>query len=413
MGLRTFHLSVGGNALATSLEWHTASFTLSAGIPPAPLTLPTISGLLWDSGEDPAIGSAVPVGVTPNLQNAEVVIVGRGHSITPLDLGSGSEARLYAGGMNDATAAAVNWLDAGGIRTLITNSFLPRLAPTIFGYRGNGANSLRANINGILGGATGAGTPTTAGGKVGDGVAGGTAFAGTIHRVLIYDANLSAGDRTDLYAYLHEHYNTATYTKQVLCAGDSLTAGYHQDDNFIINGWTGGDYTHSYPYELAQARPAWKVFNHGITAIEVATMLTNDTGGIDPYYDATNFAQNVVVFWGNTNDLLNGASLATIKTRCSDYCAARKAVGYTVVAIPMMDRSGFSAGQRTDKDTYNTWLAGLVGTEIDAIVTLPTQLAGNSPWSTYSTYWGADQTHLSRLGYQALAPAVETAVAAL
>lgn len=414
MGLRNFHLAVGGQALAASLAWPSASFSVAGAVPPLPLTLPDISGLLWDSGEDPALGTTVPGTVSVNLANAEIIIVARGHGECPLDLGNGSQALFYGADVNDASTGDVYFYDGGGFRTLISNSFLPQLAPTIIGYRGNGSGSLRAQVNGVFGAGVGAGTATVTGGKVGQRVTGGSTWSGDVHRVLIYNANLGTSDRADLYAYLREHYGMAAYTKQVLCAGDSLTAGYHPDDNFAINGWTAPDVTHSYPYEMAQDYPAWKVLNHGISAIQVSTMLTNDDDALDPYYDATNFAQNVLVFWAGTNDFaVGGASLATVQSRCSSYFAARKAAGFTVVAIQMMDRSDFTSGQRADKDSYNTWLAGLVGTDIDALVTLPTGLAGNSPWTSYSSHWSFDNTHLSRVGYQALAAAVGPVVAAL
>lgn len=375
----------------------------------------SLPGLVWDSGEDPAVGSAVPGSVSVSTAACEVWCVSRGHIQSVVDLGNGSQAMYYADTPNAATASK-RYLFDGGIKTLRSNTYLTRVSPSISGWRGNGANSFVGFENGITYSAVAGTTTTVTGGTVGKRTtSGGFAWVGDVRRIIVFSANLSAGNRTLLLSYLRTRYGVQAYSTQVVGCGDSLTAGYNSVGNVIASGWTGGDYTWSYLTTLAAAHTDWKVFNHGVTSKTINSMTTDDTTGVDPYYDATNFARNVVVVFAGTNDVYTDAvSLATLQTRVTTYCAARKSAGWKVVYVPMLDRTQFDAGMRTIKDDFNTWLSGGgLGANADALVTLPTELAGNSPWVTYPTYWDNDNIHLSRTGYQSLAAAVGTAVEAV
>jgi len=383
---------------------------ISASLDPS-----SLPGFLWDSGEDPALGSSVPGSFSPDLSTAEIWIVSRGHGACPLDLGNGSQAMLYMAGMSSTGVDDIHFLEGAVNPILKTSIFLPRVSKVAWGYHGNGGSSIAPFVNGVAFSGVVAATNTTTGGTVGERTGAGTFnWLGAIHRVLIYSANLSAGNRTALLSYLRSHYGFQAYTKQVLFDGDSLTAGYNSDEHVLINGWTDNsdNYPYAMPAKVAADHTDWKVLNHGITAETLANLLAHAAASIDPYYDAANFAKNVVVLWAGTNDIIGGTALATVESNFASYVSARQGAGFKVVAIPILDRGGFSAGQRTDKDSFNTWLnAGSSGA--DAVVTLPASLSGNSAWVGNPTKWDSDHTHLTQAGYYDLATPVETAISSV
>lgn len=369
-----------------------------------------LGDLIYDSGDNPAVNTQLPSSLSTNMQTAEIFVVSLGQTAAAFDMGAGGLAMYYFGGYSASGAGTANWLD-GSPRTIRSNFVLPTNQPAVHGIRGNGASSIIMFCNGVDFAAIGASTPTGTGGEIG-GRAGAATFdwKGTINRVLIFATNLTTANRAKVYAKLRNAYRIKPWTKQVIACGDSITAGYNSVGNVVSDGWTSVDRTWSYPHFLAANRPELKIINHGVTAITIATMITNDTTSVDVLKDTTNFTENVCVVWGGTNDLIGGASVATVEGSITSYCNARNSAGFRTIFIPIMDRGGFSAGNRTDMATINSWLGTQVGTLFTDLVTLPTELAGTSPWSTYSTFWDADNTHLSKLGYQAIAKALANVI---
>lgn len=372
------------------------------------------ASLLWDSGEDPAVGSSIPGSVSVNRSDYEVWCVSRGHSAAAYGIGpSGFDGMVYGGSISaTATNVVTSW--GGGGRTLATNAFWPRVSPTVHRTRYDGANAQHTLNGRVFSAAASALSGTAAGGRVGQSPGGSFTLEGAVRRLLI-TTRIDATNAGKMLDYLRTTYGILPYAVNVMGCGDSLTAGYNSSTNFILNGWTSGDFTHSYPYYVAQSQPSWCVLNHGITGVTINTMTTNDTTGIDPYYSVSAFANNVAVVWAGTNDIIaDGVDLATLQTRVSTYVAARKTAGWKVVYVLMMDRSGFSAGQRTIKDDFNSWVSGGgLGANVDAIVSLPSGLSGNSPWSGSPSLWDSDNTHLSRSGYELIAGSIRTSVASV
>jgi lysophospholipase L1-like esterase len=226
-----------------------------------------------------------------------------------------------------------------------------------------------------------------------------------IKAIVVYNAVHTPTQAAQVIAALKTDWGIPARTRQIVCDGDSLTYGYNSTDTFY-----GATLLNSYPYQMATDNPGWMIFNNGIASETLATMNTNAAANVDAFYDATTYAKNHVVIWGGTNDLvLNGDSAATLEGRITTYVNARHAVGWKVVIVPIMDRTGFTAQNRTDAGTVNTWIAaGSSGA--DAVVTLPSQLAGTSPWTGNPTYWDTDHTHLSVSGYTAIKAAIEAAL---
>ncbi len=127
--------------------------------------------------------------------------------------------------------------------------------------------------------------------------------------------------------------------------------------------------------------------------------------------------KNILFFWEITNSLVNAVSAATTLAQLQAYGLAAKAAGYTVVLVDCMDRTDFTAGNRTSMATVNAALAAdfVTSTGITNIgawsglgtqyadylvqVSLDTHLGGVAPWVLNSTYWAVDNIHLTTLGY--------------
>lgn len=370
-----------------------------------------LAELAWDSGDDPALGSAIPGSVSVAGATAEVWVVSRGHTSCAVMLGT--NRMLFAGSMTADTAGDVYYFD-GGLDTVPAN-YWPRFRETVHGWRGTGADKVTVNVNGRdYSELTVNAHATYTGGYVGCGIGGpgNFDFVGAVRRVLIFSTKLSPADRATLVAYLRTTYGVGAYTRQVVCAGDSLTVGYNSAGNSVFYGWTAGDHTYGWPYVVAQAESGWKVFNHGVTGKTISQMTGDDDTGVDPYLDATAFASNVCVVWAGTNDLVvDDVDLATLQSRVSAYCQSRQSAGWTVVYVEMMDRANFSAGQRTIRGQLNAWLPGRVGTDFAALASLPAGLSGASPWVGSPGLWDADEIHLSRTGYALVGASIRSAVA--
>ena len=362
---------------------------------------PLLGAVKWDSGENPAVGSAVPAGVSVNLQTDEVWIVSRGNAYGALDIGNGAQAFYYATQPSGPTANQINFYN-GGINALIPGTFWPRFSNTVHGYRGNGANSLIPFINGHEYAAQTVTTPTsTSGGEVGGWV--GTSalsFEGDVRRVLITNGAFSAKNRSDLLFYLRDRYGFQKYDVQLICDGDSKTPGYSSRNTGAGNGWTAGDLTASFAYQLSQTHPNWKILNKGIASVTIATLRADGALGVDPYYDAKAFSKNIVLLFGaGLNDIFFGTAEATVKADIAGYVTERKAAGWEVWITPPTDRTDFTSGQRTIQQNVETWvLAGSSGA--DRIIANPPPFAGASPWSTgaHAKYWDSDHIHYSRTG---------------
>ena len=371
----------------------------------------TFGNLVYDSGANPSLPRAVTLSATSPASDIEVWVASRGHQYTPIDLSAGTVAQRYiAGGMSPTFAHVVD-VRSTFLTMRLTGAYWPRVSQCVHGYRVNG-NECKFHIAGYEYPAVAdftAGNVT--GGTLGDATAGSEVFDGTIKRLIVFSPILTGGNRTSFIAAFKAYAAATDLTVQVVCDGDSITAGQNNEENPGASvGWTGGDYTCSYPYHLQQANPSYSVLNHGISGVHLAALKTDAAAAVDPYFSAARFTKNVVVLFAGTNDIQAGTALATVQSDTATYIAARQAVGWKVVIVPMLDRSNFSAGQRADKDTFNAAI-GTYGA--DEVVTLPASLAGNSPWVANPTKWSAfDNIHLSRLGDIDLAPAISTAVAA-
>jgi lysophospholipase L1-like esterase len=345
--------------------------------------------------------------VTPGI-GMSIYIVGR-LSAGYIDLGAGGYGRIYSN---------------------LTNIYYETLGYLIRGFgvvmQGQNQDAITVIVasasatlqyqDGYSGTAAVSGANVNVGGNLGSWVGG--AFGATVDRaiatasgpawiktVLIYDMAHTPAQVAQVQNYLKTTWGIPTRTRQVVCDGDSLTFGYTSALTFSTPIQT------SYPWQMTQANLAWMTQNEGVPSQTLATCVTNAAANVDVYYDAVTFPKSTIVIFAGTNDIVAGSSAVSVESSMSAYVSARQAVGWKVVVVPVLDRASFTAPMEVIRLAVNAWInAGSSGA--NAIVTLPTQLAGTAPWVTYPAYWDStDQTHLTSLGYGVLAQAVAAAIA--
>jgi lysophospholipase L1-like esterase len=146
-----------------------------------------------------------------------------------------------------------------------------------------------------------------------------------------------------------------------------------------------------YSSQLSLSPLNWRVSNVAQSGETIATMLSLAPTRVDPLYNS-GALDNVVVIWGGTNDLENGATVAATYANLAAYVAARHAKGWKVVVVTMISRVNLD----TQKDAYNALIvANTAGA--DAIASLiSTPLGCDGCYS--NTTWFGDQIHPTAAG---------------
>ena len=201
---------------------------------------------------------------------------------------------------------------------------------------------------------------------------------------------------------------------QVICHGDSLTAGYNASSGLLTATGT------TYPGVLARALgPAWRVTNIGTGGWPLGALIGEASTKVDPLFDPS-LKENVLIVFGGTNDLGGGHKSA--KAAYADlitYCRARRAahpwrilvVTPPVAAYPGVYPADFDA-QMVDYDAlirrnWRFFADGIVDAGGDP--RLGTPGAEHNP-----TYFSdKDFTHLTDAGYAIVGKDAAQAVSAL
>lgn len=203
-------------------------------------------------------------------------------------------------------------------------------------------------------------------------------------------------------------------TGQVICHGDSLTAGYNATSGLLTATGT------TYPGVLARTLgPTWRVANIGTGGWPLGALIGEAPQKVDPLFDPS-LQKNVLIVFGGTNDL--GGGHRTAEAAYADlvtYCQARRAahpwqilvVTPPVAAYPGVYPADFDAQMvRYDGLIRRGWRGfadGLVDAGGDA--RLGTPGAERNP-----TYFSdKDFTHLTDAGYAIVGQDAAEAVRAL
>lgn len=220
--------------------------------------------------------------------------------------------------------------------------------------------------------------------------AGANGLSGLIYRVLVWNRALSNAEVDAEVALLYSEHDIFTdYTRQIICRGDSITDGIDSTE------------LRSYPFQLWELRPEWKIYHFGEAGIKIgtvgaaSTMADLDDTLVDPLFDGT-LTENVLKLLGGTNDISSdGLTGAQCFTRLIDYMTARKAAhSWTTWVGTLPDRSTLD----TQVADYNTLIRGghaSVDEAIDYGKNSPTETRLND--STNATYY-SDGVHLTNAG---------------
>lgn len=164
-----------------------------------------------------------------------------------------------------------------------------------------------------------------------------------VERISITDSTYPLAGRAGLYGFgtttntTGLHYESITSTSvraaanNIVCDGDSITAGT-------------GTNTLPWPTQLATALGStYLVRNVGVSGKQVSELTTDAATGVDPKF-SEDFDRNLCVLFGGTNDIYFNADASdagsTTISNIAAYCAARQAVGWTVVVVTILPRGG-------------------------------------------------------------------------
>lgn len=161
---------------------------------------------------------------------------------------------------------------------------------------------------------------------------------------------------------------------------------------------------------LGEAQYEW--YNYGVGGQTTPSMTADAPTQIDIHYDRRR-AKNIVVAWELSNDIFFGNSAATAYANFVAYCNARRAVGFSVIVLTVLPRSGvatpgtFEADRQTVntllRDNYRSFAHGIADVAADSRI-------GDSGDENDTTYYKPDLVHLTNVGAGVVAQIVADAI---
>ena len=330
-----------------------------------------------------------------------------------------ANSMFFVGALNVSkqTAAAWEFSQSSIIYTAHTN----KADPGFQVYNGNTSHvsGLQPPVNpmvlGIVSGAAsstiyvadksdiragGLGSQALPGGRIGGSLAG-AAYNGQqdMFAFVVYGSALSASDVAAVQsgakaAFLFDD----SFAKQVIFDGDSITEGYGTAGlrNYVNK---------TIPALNSKAR----AYNLGVFGQTFGAMLTDGVARVDSLYGA-GFTRNVVSIAAGSNDTANGVSAASLQTTFQNYCTARRAKGFKIVAHTILPRTDYTGAQEAQRAAYNTWLRANWATYADALADWAADsVMGAANAAADPTLYG-DGTHPPDAGYTRLATITTTAI---
>lgn len=152
--------------------------------------------------------------------------------------------------------------------------------------------------------------------------------------------------------------------------------------------------------------------NYAVGGQTLDDMTADAVAQIDGAYP-TDGRRPVVAAWGGTNNLKIGETGAATHTKYSDYLKARKAAGFTTLAVTMLPRSdaGVDAGYETQRQAFNTAVRTNWRGYADRLVDLAADTRiGDAGDETNTTYFHTDLVHLNNTGRGIVAAAYRDAL---
>lgn len=195
-----------------------------------------------------------------------------------------------------------------------------------------------------------------------------------------------------------------TLVKQVFFIGDSLTFADNlpQQHGSSVNG---------FPWQAANSiGPSIYYHNLGVNGATLADMDTVQRPIAVARYRST-FAKNIAVVEGGINDLIAGASAATIQGRLTTIWGNLEAAGIKVVPYTI---TPFGDGStETNRQTVNTWIRVNAPHGVVADVGANGTGLGTAGDQNNATNYQADKIHYTVAGAAIAAAIVKTAILAV
>ena len=170
----------------------------------------------------------------------------------------------------------------------------------------------------------------------------------------------------------------------IICDGNSLTA---QGYPLILNGL------------LASTS---SVIQYGVGGQTTTQMASDVSAQIDVLYKTGR--KNILIAWEVGNDIFVGGTAYDAYIRYANYCNARRAIGWHVIAVTCPPRTN------VNDDTLqvaNSYLLANYTSFADEIL----DTRSDSRLATITaTYWDADNVHLNATGYTVLANLLKTKI---
>ena len=234
-----------------------------------------------------------------------------------------------------------------------------------------------------------------------------TADGGVFNSLTILQAyrgyQLTCKQAFNLNGVLPNILNAITENSLIVCDGNSLTAG----------GYGGLTYPQLLAATLPMATNGTQVINKGVGGQQTSQMIADATTEIDSLYEEDRTC--ILIAWEVGNDIYFNNDVAAAQIRFAEYCNARRAIGWKVIAITCTPRISFTdAGQQATYESRlqqaNTWMLDNYSSFCDAIVNARQDARLQT---VSSTYWNPDNIHLKQSGYEVLMTGIIEAISNL
>lgn len=239
------------------------------------------------------------------------------------------------------------------------------------------------------------------------GIDAGYFWPGQIGAYFAINRLLTTAEYKQLQAYLIAQHNL--YQKKLMvCCGNSQTSGQGSSGGAGQDQSTTGT---NMPARIWNALSAtWDVRVDAYPGRYLSQMIAESPTCADMMQNKAG-VRKVALVWETTNTLMNTTSTATTLSQLQTYCLARKAAGFSVLVGTCLNRGDGYANFNTDRQTVNTSILANFATYADGVVDFAA--VPELQTITNTTYFNADQIHLTDAGYQKAADTVTAKITAL
>lgn len=175
--------------------------------------------------------------------------------------------------------------------------------------------------------------------------------------------------------------------------GDSIASGYLATTGFV---------------ERFGALAGWPVQNLAVAGETIVHLdATFGSRGVAALYDQS--TATTLLIWAGINDILGGASVATVQAALTSYCAKARAAGYRVITATALPDATLATGQESSRQALNTWLRANWASICDGLMDAAA-IPQLSSTPVVGTWWN-DSAHPSDAGHALLAEALRPVAA--